>query len=310
MNLETYDMIVVLGPTAGGKTSFAAHLARELGGEIISADSRQVYRGMDIGTGKDYSDYRVGDHLVPHYLVDIREPGERYHVYAFQKDFLNVYRDIRERNKLPVLCGGSGLYIESVLKGYRLLHVPPDHKLRDQLAHKTLEELQEELLSYQLNLHNTTDLTTRKRAIRAIEIARYYQTHPREDIDYPQITPFIFGIAFDRPTQRKRITDRLRRRMDEGLVEEVRGLKERWGLTRQDLEYYGLEYRYVGRYLEGDLTYDEMFTRLNTAIHQFAKRQMTWFRRMERNGFDIHWLEGQLEMDEKLQKAIQMLSRD
>jgi len=307
MNLKTYDLIVVLGPTASGKTSFAARLAFELNGEVISADSRQVYRDMDIGTGKDYGDYQVEGSQVPYHLVDIIEPGQRYNVYAFQQDFLKVYNDIRHRQRMPVLCGGSGLYIEAVLKGYRLLHVPPDPGLRESLAHKTLDELQQMLMSDHQHLHNTTDLTTRKRAIRAIEIARYYASHPEEDTEYPGIHPFILGIRYDRPAQRRMITQRLEQRLEEGLVEEVRHLMDR-GLTRGDLEYYGLEYRYLVRYLAGELDYEQMFSQLNTAIHQFAKRQMTWFRRMERNGFVIHWLDGHMSMDEKLKRARQLFS--
>ncbi|MBS3807477.1 MAG: tRNA (adenosine(37)-N6)-dimethylallyltransferase MiaA [Bacteroidales bacterium] len=307
--MNQYDLIVVLGPTASGKTSFAARLAYELDGEVISADSRQVYRQMDIGTGKDYADYQVEGSRVPYHLVDILEPGERYHVYAFQQDFLKVYRDIHQRHRMPVLCGGTGLYIESVLKGYRLLHVPPEPGLRKELARKSLEELQQMLFSFNLNLHNTTDLTTHKRIIRAIEIARYYASHPEEDIEYPRIRPFIFGIRYDRPAQRRMITKRLKDRLESGLVEEVMHLMDK-GLTRPDLEYYGLEYRYVVRYLEGELDYEQMFSQLNTAIHQFAKRQMTWFRRMQRNGFVIQWLDGHMSMDQKLERARQLLSGD
>lgn len=306
MNLKTYDLIVVLGPTASGKTSFAARLAYEFQGEVISADSRQVYRDMDIGTGKDYSDYQVEGSRVAYHLVDIVDPGQRYNVYAFQQDFLRVYNELRRRQRMPVLCGGSGLYIEAVLKGYRLLHVPPDPRLREDLSHKTLDDLQDMLKGYQLNLHNTTDLTTRKRAIRAIEIARYYASHPEEDVAYPRIHPFILGIRYDRPAQRRMITQRLKQRLKEGLVDEVKHLMDR-GLSREDLEYYGLEYRYLVRYLEGELDEEQMFSQLNTAIHQFAKRQMTWFRRMERNGFVIHWLDGHMSMDDKLSRARKLL---
>mgnify|MGYP000238093199 CR=1 FL=1 len=302
MKASHYDIIVVLGPTASGKTAFAAQLAYRFGGEIISADSRQVYRGMDLGTGKDYGDYRVEGLQIPYHLVDILDPGARYNVYEYQKDFLEVYHDIRQRDRQPVLCGGSGLYIESVLQGYRLIRVPLDPALREELASKSLEELREVLLSYPIKLHNTTDLNSRKRAIRAIEIARYYADNPGMDIDYPQITPVIFGISYDRPAQRRRITDRLKARLKEGMIQEVRNLLER-GVTRADLEYYGLEYRYVVRYLSGELSYDQMFEKLNTAIHQFAKRQMTWFRRMQRNGFTIHWLDGHTTMDQKIQHA-------
>lgn len=309
MDQQKYDLIVVLGPTASGKTALAAGLADQLGGEIISADSRQVYRGMDIGTGKDKDDYRVNGRHIPYHLIDIVEPGARYNVYEFQKDFLKAYNGIRERGKWPVLCGGTGLYIEAVLKGYRLIPVPPDPELREELNHRSLDELVEILRSESRHLHNTTDLTSKKRAIRAIEIARYYGAHPEADIAFPQIRPFILGVKYDRPVQRRRITERLKQRLETGMVDEVRGLQEK-GLQRDELEYYGLEYRYVGRYLEGELSYDEMFTQLNTAIHQFAKRQMTWFRRMERNGFVIHWLDGHMPLEEKLNRTRELMKQE
>lgn len=303
------DILVVLGPTASGKTAFAARLAYEFGAEVISADSRQVYREMNIGTGKDYGDYKVGDRYIPYHLVDIAEPGTRYNVYEYQKDFLKVYEDLKSRDILPVLCGGSGLYIEAVLKGYKLIHVPPDPELRKSLYEKPLTELKDILLSYRQNLHNTSDLTSVKRAVRAIEIAKYYSEHPEIDFDYPEIKPFIFGIAFDRPVQRQRITERLRERLEEGMIEEVEHLMKN-GLSGSDLEYYGLEYKYVVKYLTGELSYPQMFEQLNTAIHQFAKRQMTWFRRMERNGVKIHWIDGNLPLEEKMKQAKELLDRD
>ncbi len=303
------DILVVLGPTASGKTAFAARLAYEFGAEVISADSRQVYREMNIGTGKDYGDYKVGDRYIPYHLVDIAEPGTRYNVYEYQKDFLKVYEDLKSRDILPVLCGGSGLYIEAVLKGYKLIHVPPDPELRKSLYEKPLTELKDILLSYRQNLHNTSDLTSVKRAVRAIEIAKYYSEHPEIDFDYPEIKPFIFGIAFDRPVQRQRITERLRERLEEGMIEEVEHLMKN-GLSGSDLEYYGLEYKYVVKYLTGELSYPQMFEQLNTAIHQFAKRQMTWFRRMERNGMKIHWIDGNLPLEEKMKQAKELLDRD
>jgi len=309
MDQQKYDLIVVLGPTASGKTALAAWLADQLDGEIISADSRQVYRGMDIGTGKDYDDYTVNGRQIPFHLIDILEPGSKYNVYAFQKDFLSAYSDILQRSKWPVLCGGTGLYIEAVLKGYRLIPVPPDPGLREQLNQRSLDELVEILKSESRHLHNTTDLTSKKRAIRAIEIARYYGAHPEADSEFPQIRPFILGVKYDRPAQRQRITARLKQRLEEGMIDEVRHLQEK-GLGRDDLEYYGLEYRYVVRYLDGALSYEEMFTQLNTAIHQFAKRQMTWFRRMERNGFVIHWLDGHMPPEEKLNRARELLRQE
>ena len=300
------DILVVLGPTASGKTAFAARLAYEYDGEVVSADSRQVYREMDIGTGKDYGDYKVGGHPVPFHLIDIAEPGTKYNVYEYQKDFLEVYQDLKGRGKMPVLCGGSGLYIEAVLKGYKLIHVPPDYEMRRSLYGKPLSELKKILLSYRQNLHNTTDLTSVKRAVRAIEIAKYYSEHPEIDFEYPDIQPFIFGVAYDRPTQRQRITERLKQRLEYGMIEEVEHLMKN-GLSSRDLEYYGLEYKYVVKYLIGELSWQQMFDQLNTAIHQFAKRQMTWFRRMERNGMKIHWTDGHLPLEDKLEKAKRLL---
>lgn len=302
MKVIDADILVVLGPTASGKTSFAAHLADEFDGEVISADSRQVYKEMNLGTGKDYKDYHVGAHQIPYHLIDIAEPGTRYNVYEFQKDFLEVYQSLKSKGKLPVLCGGSGLYIEAVLKGYKLIHVPIDPELRQSLYGKPLSELREILLSYKQNLHNTTDLTSVKRAIRAIEIARYYSEHSEIDLEYPGIQSFILGIAFDRPTQRRRITERLKQRLKSGMIEEVEHLMKS-GLSTDDLEYYGLEYKYIVRYLVGEIPYETMFEQLNIAIHQFAKRQMTWFRKMERNGMKIHWIDGHLPLYEKLEKA-------
>jgi tRNA dimethylallyltransferase len=306
MNKIDHDLIVVLGPTASGKTGFAARLAYNLDGEIISADSRQVYKHMDLGTGKDYEDYIVNDIKIPAHLIDIHEPGYKYNVYEFQKDFLNVYRQIRQEGKLPILCGGTGMYIESVLKGYRLLPVEPDHKLREELNNLSHETLKEKLKSLSTKLHNTTDLTSKKRTIRAIEIAQHYKQNPELDQYFPEIDAFIFGISYDRPVQRERITKRLKQRLEEGMVEEVRSLINK-GIKMDDLEYYGLEYKFITLYLKEELSYDEMVSQLNTAIHQFAKRQMTWFRKMERNGIKIHWIDGSIPMEEKLKEAHELL---
>jgi len=308
MNVFQGDIIVVLGPTASSKTAFAAKLAKEMNGEVISADSRQVYRKMDIGTGKDYEDYIVNGVSVPYHLIDICPPGYKYNVYEYQKDFLKVYKEIKSRNKLSVLCGGTGMYIEAVLKGYKLIHVPPDEELRAALESRGLDELKEILFSYTNQLHNTTDLTSKKRAIRAIEIAKYYAEHPKEDLSYPTINPLILGIKFDRPTQRKRITERLKSRLESGMIEEVENLMET-GLSKDDLMYYGLEYKYLALYLTGELSYDQMFEKLNTAIHQFSKRQMTYFRRMQKNGLDINWLDGNMSMEEKLRRTDEIISR-
>ena len=298
------DLVTVLGHTAAGKTAFAAHLADRLEGEIISADSRQVYRGMDIGSGKDYKDYLVMDHQVPVHLIDILDAGYEYNVYLFKRDFLRVYTDISERGMMPVLCGGSGLYIESVLRNYRLLNVPLNSILREELANKSIEELVE-ILKLHGPLHNITDTSNRKRMIRAIEISRYQSGQLQDSEDERELNPLVLGIRFDRDIRRQRITIRLRERMEEGMVEEVEGLL-RSGIPAEKFDYYGLEYRFVCKYIQEELGYEEMFKRLNTAIHQFAKRQMTYFRGMERKGIAIHWLDGGLPMEEKIEQALEL----
>ena len=299
------DLITVLGHTAGGKTAFAANLAHRLNGEIISADSRQVYRGMDIGTGKDYGDYLVEGQRIPAHLIDILDAGYEYNVYLFKRDFIAVYTDIRERGKMPVLCGGTGLYIESVLRNYRLLDVPPDAGLRKALENKSHEELVGMLKLYG-PLHNITDTVNRKRLVRAIEIARYQAGRPRETAEERELHPLILGIRFDRGIRRERITLRLKERMKEGMVEEVEGLLKS-GVTADKLDYYGLEYRYISKYILKELSYEDMIRALNTAIHQFAKRQMTYFRGMERRGIRINWLDGSLSMEEKIEQAMALI---
>jgi tRNA dimethylallyltransferase len=298
-------LITVLGPTASGKTAFAAHLAARLDGEIISADSRQVYRGMDIGTGKDLADYRVAGRQVPYHLIDIRDAGDKYTLFNYQHDFHAAYRDILSRNKVAILCGGTGLYIESVLKGYHLPDVPENKELRKRLEEKSLEELTQLLASYR-PLHNTTDTDTKKRAIRAIEIADYQLRHPVSQRDYPPVDSLIIGLDIDRESRRKKITDRLKRRLDEGMVTEIESLL-RQGVSPDDLIYYGLEYKFVTLYAIGRISFEEMFSQLEIAIHQFAKRQMTWFRGMERRGFTIHWLDSALPMEEKLERAFDII---
>jgi tRNA dimethylallyltransferase len=300
-------MITVLGPTATGKTKFAAHLAAEFDGEIISADSRQVYRGMDLATGKDIEDYNVDGKRIPFHLVDIVEPGYEYNVYEFQKDFLKVYDDIVKRDKTPVLCGGTGLYIESVLKGYRLIEVPENLQLRKTLSNLTDNELISRLKAFKTP-HNTTDIKDRERLVRAIEIQTYYNEHPDIDRYFPKIENKIFGIKFEREIIRNRITERLKKRLDSGMLDEVTELLDK-GLTPGQLKFYGLEYRYLTMYITGEIDYDEMFGLLNTAIHQFAKRQMTWFRRMERNGFKIHWIDGRFNMKKKISYAREILQK-
>lgn len=296
--MPSFDLITIIGPTASGKTRLATALAHKMGGEIISADSRQVYRRMDLGTGKDLDDYTVEGDPVPYHLIDIVEPGYKYNVYEYQRDFLKAYSDIRARGRTVVVCGGSGLYIESILRGYRLLPVPQNPELRRQLADKSLAELTEKLKSYK-TLHNTTDVDTAQRAIRAIEIEEYYKNSPAEERLFPNLKSLTVGVDVDRETRRQRITERLQARLEAGMADEVRSLLAE-GLPADDLLYYGLEYRYLTLYVTGKISYEEMFKRLEIAIHQFAKRQMTWFRGMERRGTPIRWLAGSLPMEQKL----------
>ena len=296
--MPDYDLIAILGPTASGKTPFAAALANVLDTEIISADSRQIYRGMDLGTGKDLIDYTVNGKQIPYHLIDIADPGYKYNVFEYQRDFLTAYETIKQKGKLPVLCGGTGLYLESVLKGYKLLPVPENPELRARLADKSLEELTGILQQYK-TLHNTTVVDTAKRAIRAIEIEEYYAHTPVDERTFPQLNSLIIGVAIDRELRREKISRRLRQRLDEGMVDEVRRLIEQ-GIQPDDLIYYGLEYKYLTLYVIGKLTYEEMYQELEIAIHQFAKRQMTWFRGMERRGFTIHWMDAGLPMEEKI----------
>ena len=307
-------MITILGPTASGKTSVAARLAAEIGGEIVSADSRQVYRRMDIGTGKDLDDYEVKNENgevtnVPYHLIDIREPGTKYNLFEYQQDFYDVYQDIRRRGAVPILCGGTGLYIEAVLKGYKLSPVPQNQELRDSLEGKPLNELTEMLKGLKekngSNMHNTTDVDSCQRAIRAIEIETYNLEHPTPRREQPPVESLIIGIDIDREERRAKITRRLKARLEEGMVEEVKALLDE-GIPADDLIYYGLEYKFLTEYLTGVTSYSEMTNRLEIAIHQFAKRQMTWFRGMERRGFKIHWIDAMLPMEEKIEKIKQL----
>lgn len=298
-----YNLLSVIGPTASGKTNFAVQLALALDGEIISADSRQVYRGMDIGTGKDLDEYVVDGRRVPCHLIDIADAGDKYNVFEYQSDFLNVWNSCCRRQMVPVLCGGSGLYVEAVLKGYKLLAVPVNEALRESLAGLTLQELAVKLASYK-KLHNTTEIDTAKRAIRAIEIEEYYWTHPYEEKDFPMIHSLIVGVDVSREVRRERITKRLHERLEHGMVDEVRRILDS-GVAPEDLIYYGLEYKFLTLYIIGQLTYDEMVAQLNVAIHQFAKRQMTWFRKMERDGFDIRWLDAGMPMDERVGQVME-----
>lgn len=306
--MNRYELITILGPTASGKTVLAAALAAQLHTEIISADSRQIYRGMDIGTGKDLADYIVNGQSIPYHLIDICEPGYKYNVFQYQHDFFRVFRDIESRGKLPILCGGTGMYIEAVLKGYKLLDVPQNPTLRQSLQGKSLAELEQILASYKV-LHNKTDVDSAQRAIRAIEIEEYYRTEAPGRNEYEPINSLIIGVDIDRDTRRAKISQRLRVRLAEGMVDEVRQLIDQ-GVKPDDLIYYGLEYKFVTQYVIGQLSYEEMVTQLEIAIHQFAKRQMTWFRGMERRGSTIHWVNAAWETARKIDTILELLTKE
>lgn len=303
--MSAFDLITILGPTASGKTSLACRLAYSLNSEIISGDSRQVYRNMDIGTGKDLSDYVIDGKQIAYYLIDIHDAGYKYNIYEYQHDFHNAYEQVKAQNKIPILCGGSGLYIEAVLRGYNLINVGENVNLRQKLASKKLDELIDILSSYK-KLHNTTDVDTVQRAIRAIEIEEYKKNHAADCNEYPPLSSLIVGVDIDRELRRERISKRLRARLEEGMIDEVQALLNK-GIAPEDLIYYGLEYKFVTQYLLKELTYDEMFSQLEIAIHQFAKRQMTWFRGMEKRGLSIHWVDGTLSDKEKVELIKGML---
>lgn len=310
-NMQNHKMITILGPTASGKTSVAAALALRTGGEIISADSRQVYRRMDIGTGKDLADYTIGDVHIPYYLIDIAEPGTKYNLFQYQQDFHTAYNDIRSRGKLPILCGGTGLYIEAVLGGYSLSPVPQNPKLRESLEGKSLDQLTQMLVQLKQkngsNMHNRTDVDTAQRAIRAIEIETYNLEHPTPERQMPPVDSLVIGINIDRELRREKITRRLKARLEEGMCDEIRSLID-GGVNPDDLIYYGLEYKFVTEYVVGRTSYEEMFRQLEIAIHQFAKRQMTWFRGMERRGYTIHWIDAAQSMDEKVEAIMSLMN--
>ena len=300
-------LITILGPTASGKTTFAANLAHSIDGEIISADSRQIYKGMDIGTGKDLSDYFIDGVAIPYHLIDIREAGDKYTLFEYQRDFHDAYADILSRKKAPILCGGTGLYIESVLKGYNLPDVPANIQLRESLQAKTLEELAEILRGYR-PLHNITDTDTKKRAIRAIEIEDFRAKQDSSERDFPPIESCVLGVKIDRELRRIKISERLKARLDEGMIDEVKSIIDS-GVSPDDLIYYGLEYKFVTLYVIGNISFKEMHDGLEVAIHQFAKRQMTWFRGMEKRGIKINWIDATLTMDLKLEKAYSHIGR-
>ena len=318
-----HSMITILGPTASGKTSLAAALASHINGmdssmwsgdthgaEIISADSRQVYRGMDIGTGKDLEDYTVGGKLIPYHLIDICDAGTKYNLFQYQQDFYDAYQNITHRGVLPILCGGTGLYIESVLKGYHLSPVPQNPALRSSLESKTLEELTDMLVDLKAkngsNMHNRTDVDTAQRAIRAIEIETYNLEHPMPERELPAVDSLVIGVSIDRDARRDKITRRLKQRLENGMVEEIKGLLDR-GIPAENLLYYGLEYKFITEYVIGKTSYEEMLRGLEIAIHQFAKRQMTWFRGMERRGFTIHWIDALQPMEQKVEQVLELM---
>jgi tRNA dimethylallyltransferase len=301
-----YDLLVITGPTASGKTSLAVNAASRLDGEIISADSRQVYRGMNIGTGKDYNEYFIDGRQMPVHLIDIADPGYKYNVFEYQRDFKGVYNDLRRRDIFPIVCGGSGLYIDSIISGYRMFEVPPDSGLRAQLEKKSIEELGEILRSFK-SLHNITDLDTKKRVIRAIEIEYFNNSKSDKQSTFPALRSLLIGVSIEREARRKSITRRLNQRLNSGMVEEVKELLEK-GVSEEAMIYYGLEYKYITLYLAGKTGYDDMVKGLEVAIHQYAKRQMTWFRGMEKKGTIIHWIDGELPMEGKVAKIIDLLT--
>ncbi|MBC35583.1 MAG: tRNA (adenosine(37)-N6)-dimethylallyltransferase MiaA [Bacteroidetes bacterium] len=297
-------LITILGPTATGKTTFAAHLAKLIDAEIISADSRQVYRGMDLGTGKDIEDYTIDGYTVPYHLVDIKDPGYEYNVYEYQKDFLKAYQDIITRGKIAIQCGGTGMYLSSVVQAYDLKEVPVDQELRKELEGMTDKQLISILKSLDVP-HNTTDLDNRKRLLRAVEIA---MLSPRiKSTPFPKMDHVVFGIKLEREVVRERVTRRLTRRLKEGMTAEVESLLKS-GVSAEQLMFYGLEYKYLTQYVIGEIEKNDMFQKLNSAIHQFSKRQMTWFRRMEKQGVTINWIDGMLPMEGKLQESLKILA--
>ncbi len=304
--ISNYDILIVTGPTASGKTSLAVAIAKKTGGEIISADSRQVYRGMNLGTGKDYEDYVIDGTRIPCHLIDIADPGYKYNVFEYQRDFTAVYNSLKGRKIFPVVCGGSGMYADSIISGYKMVEVSPDSGLRSNLEKKSMEELIEILSTYK-KLHNTTDFDTKKRVIRAIEIEHFNQNKAKPVSKFPKISSLVVGLLPDRDSRRMNISNRLKQRLEAGMVDEVRQLMEQ-GVDSETLIYYGLEYKFITFYLTGKMSYDDMVSDLETAIHQFAKRQMTWFRGMERRGVRINWLDAKLPMEEKINSIMMLLN--
>lgn len=292
------NLISIIGTTASGKTQLAASLAAMIGGEILSADSRQVYRGMNIGSGKDINEYTVGGLQIPYHLIDIVDAGYEYNVFEYQRDFFKAYKSIQQRSNIPILCGGTGMYVESVLKGYKLAKVARNEALRIRLEKKSDEELRTMLFETRIP-HNSSDIDERERCIRAIEIDVYYQEHPELLADVPQLKSINFGVKYDRHEIRNRISERLDQRLQQGMIEEVKSLMDS-GIDPERLKFYGLEYRYITQYILEEINYNEMFSSLNTAIHQFAKRQDTWWRKMEKSGTKILWINGEISLEEKI----------
>ncbi len=305
--LKKYDLVIITGPTASGKTSLAVSLAYSINGEIVSADSRQVYRGMDIGTGKDFNDYTIDGKTIPYHLIDIVDPGYKYNVFEYQRDFFKVYKSLKERKIFPVVCGGSGMYADSIITGYKMIEVPPDTGLRKRLEKKSMEELTG-ILAAMKNLHNTTDIDTKKRVIRAIEIEHYNKNRKAHISNIPKINSLVVGVNLDRDLRRRNITRRLHQRLEAGMIDEVKRLIGA-GVHTDMLIYYGLEYKFITHYLMGKISYDKMVADLEIAIHQFAKRQMTWFRGMEKKGTRIHWIDGEMPMAEKVEQVLCLLSQ-
>ena len=302
--MSAFNMLVVLGSTASGKTKLAVELAKMLNGEIISADSRQVYRGLDIGSGKDLDEYQE----INHHLIDIVDPGYEYSIFDFQKDVISAYQDITDKNKLAIMAGGSALYVDSILKGYRLIEVPENIALRASLSTLSHDTLVSKLSALKPNLHNTTDIIERERLVRAIEIAQGELDAKDEINDFPALKPLIFAIKWPREVIRQRITDRLKVRMEQGLIEEVARLHSQ-GVSWETLYFYGLEYRFIAQHLQGQLTKNDCFQKLNSAIHQFSKKQDTWLRRLERNGSKIHWLDGEKNILSQAMAVIAQVSK-
>jgi tRNA dimethylallyltransferase len=303
--ITSYDLLVVVGPTASGKTSLAVAIANETGGEIVSADSRQVYRSMNLGTGKDYDDYIIDGQKIPCHLIDIADPGYKYNVFEYQRDFISIYNRLKEQKVFPVVCGGSGMYADSIISGYKMAEVLPDSGLRQELEKKSINELRA-ILSIYKNHHNTTDIDTKKRVIRAIEIEHFSRNSRKQTDGFPKIKSLVVGVLTDRDSRRKKITTRLNQRLQNGMVDEVKQLIEN-GIDTETLIYYGLEYKYITLFLTGKLTYEKMVKDLEIAIHQFAKRQMTWFRGMERRGTKIHWIDSELTVQEKVERVMELL---